>query len=80
VLLCLDNGMPRNQEELARSILFSQNNFGNEGNRFYDKPFQFVVFENSMSGLIGEHSGVDGHPVTRFLERVLEREIEFFFF
>lgn len=33
---------------------------GNEGNRWWDKPLQFVVFKNGHAGFIGEHSCMDG--------------------
>ncbi|TIC65021.1 acyltransferase ChoActase/COT/CPT [Wallemia mellicola] len=46
-------------------------------NRFVDKPAQFICWTDQSSntargGLIGEHSAMDGTPIVRFCEFILE--------
>ncbi len=41
-------------------------------NRFFDKSFQFIINEDGIAGLNGEHSGVDGSPAWRMTNYVLE--------
>jgi hypothetical protein len=41
-------------------------------NRFFDKSFQFIVMEDGLAGLNGEHSGVDGSPAWRMTNFVLD--------
>ncbi|KAG9313003.1 acyltransferase ChoActase/COT/CPT [Chiua virens] len=39
--------------------------------RFVDKPLQFVVFDNGVAGLMGEHSVMDGTPSVRLCDELL---------
>ncbi|KAF7770507.1 hypothetical protein Agabi119p4_6481 [Agaricus bisporus var. burnettii] len=41
-------------------------------NRWSDKPVNFVVFDNSEAGLVGEHSVMDGTPTVRLCDEVLD--------
>ncbi|KAF5383778.1 hypothetical protein D9615_003565 [Tricholomella constricta] len=41
-------------------------------NRWVDKPVQFVVFDNAVAGLMGEHSVMDGTPTVRLCDDILE--------
>jgi carnitine O-acetyltransferase len=41
-------------------------------NRWVDKPVQFVVFDNAYAGIMGEHSVMDGTPVVRLCDDILE--------
>ncbi|KAG5652048.1 hypothetical protein H0H81_006468 [Sphagnurus paluster] len=41
-------------------------------NRWVDKPVQFVVFDNAVAGLMGEHSVMDGTPTVRLCDDVLD--------
>ncbi|CAK5279447.1 unnamed protein product [Mycena citricolor] len=41
-------------------------------NRWVDKPVQYIVFENGNSGLMGEHSVMDGTPTARMADEVLD--------
>ena len=59
-LVALDDISPHTLEERARECWH-----GNGKNRWYDKPCQFVVFENGRSGFMGEHSMMDGTPTHR---------------
>ncbi|KAL4920609.1 acyltransferase ChoActase/COT/CPT [Aspergillus aurantiobrunneus] len=61
-VVCLDRAKPQTADERV-SCLWS----ATESNRWHDKPLQFVVFDNGVSGLIGEHSMIDG-IVTRHLD------------
>ncbi|KAJ7117643.1 acyltransferase ChoActase/COT/CPT [Mycena epipterygia] len=40
-------------------------------NRWVDKPVQYIVFENGVAGLMGEHSVMDGTPTVRLADDVL---------
>ncbi|KAJ7504134.1 carnitine acetyl transferase [Mycena galericulata] len=40
-------------------------------NRWVDKPVQYIVFENAVAGLMGEHSVMDGTPTVRLADDVL---------
>lgn len=40
-------------------------------NRWVDKPTQFVVFDNAEAGVMGEHSIMDGTPMVRLCDDVL---------
>ncbi|KAF9240718.1 acyltransferase ChoActase/COT/CPT [Melanogaster broomeanus] len=40
--------------------------------RFVDKPVEFVVFDNGVAGLMGEHSVMDGTPTARLCDEVLD--------
>jgi carnitine O-acetyltransferase len=40
--------------------------------RFVDKPVEFVVFDNGVAGLLGEHSVMDGTPTVRLCDEVLD--------
>ena len=59
-LMCLDDTTPHTLEERARSCWH-----GDGRNRWYDKPCQFIIFENGRSGFMGEHSMMDGTPTHR---------------
>ncbi|TFK74974.1 carnitine acetyl transferase [Pluteus cervinus] len=41
-------------------------------NRWVDKPAQFIVFENGHAGVMGEHSIMDGTPVARLCDNILD--------
>lgn len=45
-------------------------------NRWYDKPIQLVVGSGQRAGIIGEHSPVDGEPVARMSDWIVDREVE----
>ncbi|KAF9006027.1 acyltransferase ChoActase/COT/CPT [Cyathus striatus] len=40
-------------------------------NRWVDKPLQFIIFDNSVAGFMGEHSVMDGTPTARMCDDVL---------
>ncbi|GAA6058396.1 hypothetical protein JCM3770_002472 [Rhodotorula araucariae] len=43
------------------------------GNRWWDKPLQWVVSKNGETGFIGEHSCMDGTPTARLNEFLTKR-------
>ncbi|KAF9218968.1 acyltransferase ChoActase/COT/CPT [Gyrodon lividus] len=40
--------------------------------RYVDKPLQFIVFDNGVAGLMGEHSVMDGTPTVRVCDELLD--------
>lgn len=42
------------------------------GNRWMDKPVQFILAPNGEMGILGEHSVMDGTPTTRMCDEVLD--------
>lgn len=38
----------------------------------FDKPANFVVFDNNKAGVVGEHSIMDGTPMVRLCDEVLD--------
>ncbi|OLL23497.1 Carnitine O-acetyltransferase, mitochondrial [Neolecta irregularis DAH-3] len=66
-LVCLDETAPVTLEERGRECWH-----GDGQNRFYDKPLQFIIFENGVSGFLGEHSMMDGTPTHRLNDYVCD--------
>ncbi|KAI8074427.1 acyltransferase ChoActase/COT/CPT [Gongronella butleri] len=59
-VVCLDDTAPATRDELSRACWH-----GDGRNRFFDKPLQFIVFENGKAGFMGEHSCMDGMVTCR---------------
>lgn len=59
-LVCLDDSTPHTLEERARNCWH-----GDARNRWFDKPCQWIIFDNGRSGFMGEHSMMDGTPTHR---------------
>ncbi|PVV03974.1 hypothetical protein BB560_001534 [Smittium megazygosporum] len=70
LLLCLDNTAPVTMSELSRECWH-----GDGRNRFFDKPCQFLVFENGKAGFMGEHSMMDGTPTARLCDYILNETL-----
>lgn len=51
-VVCLDDLTPKTRDELVRA-----NWHGDGRNRYFDKPLQFIVFDNGRAGFMGEVSG-----------------------
>ncbi|ORX42889.1 acyltransferase ChoActase/COT/CPT [Hesseltinella vesiculosa] len=66
-VVCLDDTAPATRDELSRACWH-----GDGRNRYFDKPLQFVVFENGKAGFIGEHSCMDGMVTCRLNNFVCE--------
>lgn len=75
-ILNLDSLSPRNENEFMLLLLNGISSSKSSSNRFYDKTLNIVVFENSQSGLVGEHSIIDGYPVTVITDIMLKQERE----
>ncbi|KAJ3153200.1 Carnitine O-acetyltransferase mitochondrial [Geranomyces variabilis] len=58
-VVCLDDTAPVTREEASRACWH-----GDGQNRFFDKPLQFIVFENGKAGFLGEHSMMDATPTS----------------
>ncbi|KAI7834942.1 acyltransferase ChoActase/COT/CPT [Kickxella alabastrina] len=66
-VVSLEPGAPESAEEFSRAVWH-----GDGRNRWFDKPCQFVVFDNARAGFNGEHSMMDGTPTCRLVEYVME--------
>ncbi|CAO3577150.1 unnamed protein product [Absidia cylindrospora] len=66
-VVCLDDNTPVTRDEGVRDCWH-----GDGRNRFYDKPLQFIVFDNGKAGFMGEHSCMDGTATCRLNEYVCE--------
>lgn len=47
--ICLDDSTPITRDEGSRACWH-----GDGRNRFFDKPLQFIIFENGKAGFMGE--------------------------
>lgn len=48
-VVCLDDLTPNTRDELCRASWH-----GDGRNRYFDKPLQFIVFDNGRAGFMGE--------------------------
>ncbi|KAK2742819.1 Carnitine O-acetyltransferase mitochondrial [Myotisia sp. PD_48] len=63
--ICLDDASPVTLEERARAYWQ-----GDGGNRWFDKPLNFIINDNGTAGFLGEHSMMDGTPTHRLNDYV----------
>lgn len=59
-VLVLEDGKPESKEDFSRMLWHGQGG----RNRWWDKPMQWVLYRNGWCGFIGEHSCMDGSPVS----------------
>ncbi|KAF8623227.1 hypothetical protein AX15_006462 [Amanita polypyramis BW_CC] len=74
-IICLDSSKPTTPEQHSRYLWHGDVVDGipiGLQNRWVDKPLQFIVFDNVKAGILGEHSIMDGTPVARLCDEVLE--------
>lgn len=66
-VVCLDEHKPTTTDGKSSSMAeFSKLLwYGNANDRWWDKPIQWVVFDSGESGILGEHSCMDGTPTAR---------------
>lgn len=64
-VVALDDASPLTREERAHQYWH-----GDGQNRWYDKPVQFIICDNGVSGFLGEHSMMDGTPTHRLNDYV----------
>jgi carnitine O-acetyltransferase len=48
-VVCLDDLQPKTRDELCRASWH-----GDGRNRYFDKPLQFIVYDNGRAGFMGE--------------------------
>ncbi|KAJ6534671.1 carnitine acetyl transferase [Mycena vulgaris] len=75
--ISLDSSSPTTPENHSRDLWHGNVSKGvpvGLQNRWVDKPVQYIVFDNGVAGLMGEHSVMDGTPTVRLVDDVL-REI-----
>ncbi|KAG9485267.1 hypothetical protein GDO78_008381, partial [Eleutherodactylus coqui] len=73
-LVCLDapTGLEPNEANRALQLLHGGGYDKNGGNRWYDKPMQFVVGRDGVCGTICEHSPFDGIVLVQCTEHLLK--------
>ncbi|KAI9090270.1 acyltransferase ChoActase/COT/CPT [Phlyctochytrium arcticum] len=62
-VVCLDDTKPVTREESSRACWH-----GDGRNRFFDKPIQFIIFDNGKAGFLGEHSMMDATPTNNMCD------------
>ncbi|CAE6403608.1 unnamed protein product [Rhizoctonia solani] len=70
-IVCLDKGRPQGPVELSRASWHGGVKGEELGNRWVDKPCQFIVCDNGEAGFMGEHSVMDGTPTVRLCDEVI---------
>ncbi|BGP27022.1 hypothetical protein JCM10295v2_005984 [Rhodotorula toruloides] len=74
-VICLDEAEPSSKTS-EENIDFSWRLWtgGHEaGNRWWDKPLQWMVYRNGEAGFVGEHSCMDGTPTARLNDFLTKR-------
>ncbi|KAJ7017717.1 acyltransferase ChoActase/COT/CPT [Mycena alexandri] len=72
--ISLDSSSPISAEHHSRALWHGDLSGGvplGLANRWVDKPVQYIVFENAVAGIMGEHSAMDGTPTVRLVDDVL---------
>ncbi|GAA5869268.1 hypothetical protein JCM3774_004189 [Rhodotorula dairenensis] len=69
-VICLDEAEPTEIVDFSRKLWTGEKE---AGNRWWDKPLQWVVYRNGESGFIGEHSCMDGTPTARLNDYLSKR-------
>lgn len=72
-VVCLDESQPKDADALFDATLMGDD--VSCSNRWFDKPLQWIIHADGQGGLNGEHSPVDGEPVARLVDWVLDREV-----
>ena len=65
LVICLDDGSPKTPSERCNQFFL-----GNPDNRWSDKNLQFVICDNGVSAVIGEHSMLDGLSVRKLQQAI----------
>ncbi|GAA5985189.1 hypothetical protein JCM10908_002561 [Rhodotorula pacifica] len=69
-VICLDEAEPTEIVDFSRKLWTGEKE---AGNRWWDKPLQWVVYRNGEAGFIGEHSCMDGTPTARLNDFLSQR-------
>lgn len=73
MLLCLDDETPVSRSECSHLWLHGMNPKDGDTkpcNRWFDKSIQIIVTKNGKTGLLGEHTMMDGMPMVGFADHV----------
>ncbi|EJU03720.1 carnitine acetyl transferase [Dacryopinax primogenitus] len=70
-VVCLDTERPESIIDFSRACWHAGTSGVSWGNRWYDKPLQWIVFDNGRAGFMGEHSVMDGTPTVRLCDAVV---------
>ncbi|GJM03671.1 MAG: carnitine O-acetyltransferase [Rhodomicrobium sp.] len=65
----LEDSAPETDLEACNQLLH-----GSDGNRWYDKALQLIIFKNGKAGINIEHCGLDGTTILNFVDYILEIE------
>ena len=79
MLLCLDDEQPVSRTECSHVWLHGMNPIDGEHkpcNRWFDKSIQIIVTKNGKTGLLGEHTMMDGMPMVGFAEHITKHSHE----
>ncbi|XP_078497246.1 choline O-acetyltransferase [Lissotriton helveticus] len=73
-IVCLDaaSGVELSETNMALQLLHGGGYDKNGGNRWYDKPMQFVVGRDGVCGTVCEHSPFDGIVLVQCTEHLLK--------
>ncbi|XP_053188592.1 choline O-acetyltransferase [Scomber japonicus] len=73
-LVCLDDGNGPDLSDTTRAMLMLHGGGGakNGGNRWYDKPMQFVIGAGGCCGVVCEHSAFEGIVLVQCTEYLLK--------
>lgn len=67
-VVCLDDGSPETAEERGRHFQFADGS-----NRWNDKPIEYVITANGVSGIVGDHTGLDAGTILDLNQEISER-------
>jgi hypothetical protein len=67
-VVCLDDGSPETPEERGRHF-----HFADGSNRWNDKPIEYVITTNGVSGIVGDHTGLDAGTILDLNQQIAER-------
>ncbi|KAF8519035.1 carnitine acetyl transferase [Hysterangium stoloniferum] len=71
-VVSLDTEKPTNVVDFSRALWHGGIHGEMLGNRWFDKPANFVIFDNNQAGVVGEHSIMDGTPMARMCDEMVE--------
>ncbi|TDL15650.1 acyltransferase ChoActase/COT/CPT [Rickenella mellea] len=71
-IVSLDNGTPSSEPAWSKALWHGGPGGVGLKDRWVDKPVQYIVYDNAKAGVMGEHSIMDGTPVARLCDTVLD--------
>ncbi|KIJ55759.1 hypothetical protein M422DRAFT_240375 [Sphaerobolus stellatus SS14] len=70
-VVSLDTEKPEGVVDFSRALWHAGVKGDMLGNRWFDKPANFVIFDNNQAGVVGEHSVMDGTPMARMCDEIV---------